>query len=174
MRWKLYDLYKLQEGELYYMAQIYPMTPVGKKKLEEELIYLKEEKQREINDEIKHLRGFCDFSDDVSFKEMLDKQFLVKDRIRVLEEMLYNAEIINPKDEQVSTVMIGSTVTFMEIPDGDEETYTIVGIIDANPAQHKISTDSPIGKSLLGSKINDKIFIEIPSGKIKVEVMDIS
>lgn len=170
---KLYDLSKLQKGALYYMAQTYPMTPMGKKRLKEELAYLKEEKQREINDEIKHLRGFCDFSDDVSFNEKLEQQSLVQERISMLEEMLYNVELINPKHEQASTVMLGSTVTFMEIPDGDEETYTIVGTIDANPTQHNISTDSPIGKGLLGSKINDKIFIEIPSGKIKVEVIDI-
>ncbi len=87
--------------------------------------------------------------------------------------MLDNAEIIDPKIEQSSKVMIGNTVTFMEIPDGEEETYTIVGIIDADPAEHKISTDSPIGKALLGSKVNDTIFINTPSGKIKVQVVDI-
>ena len=155
------------------MAQIYPMTLIAKKKLKEELAYLKYEKQKEINEEIKHLRGFWDFSEDVSFKAMLEQQSLLKERIRIIEEMLDNAEIIDPKIEQSSKVMIGNTVTFMEIPDGEEETYTIVGIIDADPAEHKISTDSPIGKALLGSKVNDTIFINTPSGKIKVQVVDI-
>ncbi len=156
------------------MAQTYPMTPIGKKKLEEELTYLKEEKQKKINDEIKYLRSFCGFSEDVSFNEMLDQQSLVKERIIMIEEMLYNAKLINPDDEEVSIISIGSRVTFMEMPDGNKETYTIVGTVDANPAEDKISTDSPIGKSLLGSKINDEIFIKVPSGKIKVKVVDVS
>lgn len=155
------------------MAQTYPMTVISKKKLEEELAYLKEEKQKEINDEIKYLRGFCDFSDNISFHEMLEQQSLVKERIIMIEEMLNKAELITSNNEKTSTVMLGSTVTFIEMPDGDEETYTIVGRIDANPIEHKISTDSPIGKSLLGSKINDEIFIKIPSGEIKVKIIDV-
>ncbi len=155
------------------MAQTYPMTPMGKKKLEEELAYLKEERQKEINDEIKYLRSFCDFADNTSFDEMLKQQALVKERIIEIEEMLHNAELINTNAEQTTTVMFGSIVTIIELPDGDEETYTIVGRAEADPLQHKISTDSPIGESLLGSKINDKISIEIPSGKIKVKIVDI-
>ena len=155
------------------MAQKYLMTPMGKKKLEEELTYLKEQKLKEINDEVKCLRGFCDFLDDATFKEMLNQQYSVQDQIKLIEEMLYNSELINPKDEQSGAVTLGSTVTFVEIPGGDEETYTIVGEIEANPMEQKISMESPIGKSLLGSKINDKIFIEIPSGKIKVRIIDI-
>ena len=104
---------------------------------------------------------------------MLKQQALVKERIIKIEEMLHNAELINPKSEQTTTVTLGSSVTFIELPDGDEETYTIVGKADADPLQYKISTDSPIGESLLGSKINDKISIEIPSGKIKVKIVDI-
>lgn len=155
------------------MTQTYPMTPRGKKKLEKELAYLKEEKQKEIKEEIKHLRNFCDFSDNVSFGEMLDQQSLVKDRIMRIEEMLYNAELIHMNDEKASKVTVGSSVTFIKMPEGEEETYTIVGSIDADPIRHKISMDSPIGKSLLGSKIKDIISIEIPSGKIKVKVIDI-
>lgn len=72
----------------------YPMTLTGKRKLEKELDYLKKEKQKEISDEIKYLRGFCDFSDDVSFSEMLKQQALLKERIREIENMLYNSELI--------------------------------------------------------------------------------
>lgn len=156
------------------MSRAYPMTAIGKKKLEEELAYLKEEKLKEVNDEVKYLRGFCDFSEDVSFNKMLEEQFLVKDRINIIEEMLLNSEVINSNDEESNIVLIGTTVTFIEMPDGDEETYTIVGSTDSNPMEDKISIDSPIGKSLLGSKINDIIPIETPSGGIKVKIIDIS
>lgn len=156
------------------MVQKYAMTPLSKKRLEEELDYLKKVKQEEINVEIKRLRDFWDFSEDVSFKDMLEQQSLVKDRIRMIEEMLCNAELITPSEEQTSISVLGSTVTFIEMPDGEEETYTIVGRIDADPIEHKISTDSPIGKRLLGRKVNDEIFIDIPSGKIKIKIIDIS
>lgn len=155
------------------MAQTYPMTITGKKELEEKLAYLKEEKLKEMNNEIICLRGHCDFLDDAYLREMSDKRYLLQDEIKQIEEMLYNSVLINPKDEQSQTVTIGSRVTFMEIPDGDEETYTIVGTTEVNPMEQKISMESPIGKSLLGSKINDKVFIEIPSGKIKVKVIGI-
>ena len=155
------------------MAQKYPMTDMGKKKLEEELSYLKGEKQREINDEIKYLRSFCDFSDNTSFNEMLKEQALVKERIIKIEDMLYNAEIIDPSVVQTSRVMLGTQVTIVEIPHGEEETYTIVGTSDADPIENKVSTESPIGKSLLGSKINDEVYIETPSGKIGVKILDI-
>lgn len=156
------------------MAKEYPMTPIGKRKLEEELVYLKENRQKEINNEIKHLRGFCDFSEDVSFSEMLDQQSLVKERIQTIEQMLYNAKLINPNDEHSSTVMFGSVVTFIELPNGEEETYIIVGEIDANPIENKISFESPIGKSLLGSRKGDEVLVETPVGKIKIKISGIN
>lgn len=60
----------------------------------------------------------------------------------------------------MSTAILGSTVIFKKIPNGVEDKYTIVGTTDANPIDHKVSTESPIGKSLLGRKINDKISIK--------------
>lgn len=156
------------------MEKTYPMTLEGKEKLEKELAYLKNEKSKKVSDEVKRLRGFCDFSEDVSFGQMLDQQASIKEKIRRLEEMLYHAEIIESKEDGNLIVKLGSKVTFKELPHGEKETYTIVGKVDADPSEEKISTDSPIGKSLLGSKLNDEIFIEIPYGKIKVKILDIS
>lgn len=155
------------------MSKKYPMTLIGKKKLEEKLAYLKQGKQKEISNEIKHLRSFCHSSEDASFNEMLDQQYVLKDQIKQIEEMLYNSEMITPKQGQTSVVMIGSTVTYREVSNGREETYTIVGTTDANPTEHQISMESPIGKRLLGSKKNDHIIIDIPSGKMKVKVINI-
>jgi len=162
------------KGDVDSVAQKYPMTPTGKKKLEKKLTYLKEEKLKEINDDIKCLRGFCDFLDDASYKEMVDQQYFTENQIKYIEEMLYNSEVIRPKDEKSEAVSLGSVVTFVEIPNGDEETYTIVGEIEANPMEQKISMESPIGKGLLGSKINEEVLIEIPSGRMNVRIIDIT
>ncbi len=156
------------------MEQGYPMTAKGKEKLEKELEYLKEEKLPKINKEVKRLRSFCDFAEDVSFSKSLEEQALVKDKIRMIEEMLNYSEIIESSQEKSTRVILGSKVTFKELPSGEEESYTIVGRVDADPSENKISTDSPIGRALLGSKLNDKIPIEIPSGKIKVKIINIS
>lgn len=152
-------------------AKNYPMTAAGKKKLEKELTYLKDEKQKELSEQIKEHRGYCDFSDNASFGQTLDQQATVKDRIARIEEMLLNSELIDANKKQATIVELGSTVTFMELPAGVEETYTIVGPIEVDPLKNKISVESPVGKNFLGSKKGDALWIQIPSGEMKVKVI---
>lgn len=159
--------------EIHSMSQSYPMTPLDKEKLEKKLAYLKGEKQAEINDEIKQLRSFCHSSEDATFNEIFEQQSLLKKQISLIEDTLYHSVLIDSKDEKSLTVLLGSTVSFKEIPDGEEETYTIVGKMEANPIEHKISIESPIGKSLLGSQLNDELIIDIPIKQIKVKITTI-
>lgn len=147
------------------------MTAAGKEKLTNELTYLKEVKQKELSKQIKEHRGYCDFSDNASFSQTLDQQATVKNRIASIEEMFLNAELIDSKEEQSTTVRLGSTVTFKELSDGIEETYTIVGTMEADPFANKLSIDSPIGKSLLDHEKGDVLSIQIPSGEIKVKLL---
>lgn len=147
------------------------MTQAGKVKLEDELAYLKGKKRKELDRQIKKARGFCDFSEDVSFGEMLNERSTLDKCIESIENMLYHAELIVPKEDNSSLITLGNTVTFVEVPDGEEETYTIVGTVDADPSEHKISSESPIGKNLLGQKENDQVFIQTPNGQIKVKIV---
>lgn len=149
------------------------MTQAGKEKLEKELTYLKESRRKELEEEIKHARAFCDFSEDVSFREMMDERMTLEERIQSLENKLYNAVLIIPEEKNSPFVTIGSSVTFIELPDGEEETYTIVGVADADPSEHKISSESPIAKSLLGYEVNDDAFIQTPGGDIKVRIVEV-
>lgn len=151
----------------------YPMTPTGKKKLEKELAHLKNQKQKELSEQIKEHRGYCDFSDNASFSQTLDQQVIVKERIASIEAILLNAVLIDPAEELASSVQLGSTVTFIELPEGVEETYTIVGTIEADPLANKISIDSPIGKKLLGSEKGAIVSIEVPVGEIRVKVLSV-
>lgn len=156
------------------MVNNYPMTRAGKEKLEEELTYLKNEKQKELNEQIKEHRNFCDFSDNASFSQTLDEEALLQKRIATIEKMLMHAEVIDPAEENDATVHLGSTVTFIELPEGPEETYTIVGSIEADPFTNKISIDSPIGRNLLGSEEGQKLSIDTPAGDLAVKVLDVS
>lgn len=156
------------------MVEKYPMTPEGKKRLEKELSYLKNIKQKEINDEIKHLRGFCDFSEDMTFKEKLNQQSLLSKKIMSLENKLLNAEIVSMKDKDISTVGLYTIVTFLNLKSKEKETYEIVGDTDADPLNNKISSSSPIGKSLLGKKVNDEISVKTPGELLKIKILNIS
>ena len=156
------------------MQEKYPMTLETKKKLEEELEFLTKEKQMKVNEEVKYRRSFCDFSEDSAFKEAITQQAMIKERIRLIEEMLSNLELIDLNAKNSSIVKLGSRVTIKEIPDGEEETYTIVGTIGADPLHYKISNDSPIGRSLMGSKKGQKVFITTPKGTIRVKILDVN
>ncbi|MCY8130451.1 transcription elongation factor GreA, partial [Bacillus spizizenii] len=133
------------------MAQekVFPMTEEGKQKLEQELEYLKTVKRKEVVERIKIARSFGDLSENSEYDSAKEEQAFVEGRVTTLENMIRNAKIIED-DGGSNVVGLGKTVTFVELPDGDEESYTIVGSAEADPFEGKISNDSPIAKSLLG------------------------
>ena len=155
------------------MAAKYPISPAGKKKLEEELLLLKDSRQGEISQEVKNLRSFCDFADNVSFMETLEERAFIKERINKIENILNNSEVIEAADHETTVIGFGSTVTFMELPEGERETYTILGTVEADPAKNIISIESPIGKSLLGHKVGDTLSIDTPAGEFEIRILDI-
>lgn len=155
------------------IEKIYPMTQQGKDKLEEELEDLKVNKRREIVERIKIARSFGDLSENSEYESAKDEQAFVEGRITTIEKMIRFAEIINDKDVAQDTVSIGRTVTFIELPDEDEETYSIVGSAEANPLEGKISNDSPIAKALVGKKIGEEVAISTPGGDMMVKITNV-
>ena len=151
----------------------YPMTAAGKRKLEEELEVLKTVKRKEVVERIKIARSFGDLSENSEYDSAKEDQAFVEGRISTLESMIRNAVIIEEEDNN-DVVTLGKTVTFVEIPDGDEETYTIVGSAEADPLEGLISNDSPIAKGLLGKSTGDKVKIITPGGEMDVEIKSIS
>lgn len=152
------------------VEKTYPMTLEGKAKIEAELEDLKVNKRIEIIDRIKIARSFGDLSENSEYESAKDEQAFVEGRISTLENMLRYAEIIDDKHIEKDIVSLGRKVSFKEIPDGDEETYTIVGSAEADPAEFKISNDSPIARSILGHKVGDKVTIQTPGGSFDIEI----
>lgn len=150
----------------------FPMTVAGKKKLEDELELLKTVKRKEVVERIKIARSFGDLSENSEYDSAKEDQAFVEGRISTIESMIRNAVIIEEEDNN-DLVSLGKTVTFIEIPDGDEETYTIVGSAEADPIEGLISNDSPIAKGLLGKTIGDKVKILTPGGEMDVEIKSI-
>jgi transcription elongation factor GreA len=149
------------------------MTQAGKEKLEHELEQLKTVKRKEVVERIKIARSFGDLSENSEYDSAKEEQAFVEGRITTLENMIRNAKII--KEDEVSTdaVSLGRTVTFLELPDGDEESYTIVGSAEADPFEGKISNDSPIAKSLMGKKVGDEVTVQTPGGDMNVRITTI-
>lgn len=151
----------------------YPMTLAGKEKLEQELENLKTVKRKEVVERIKIARSFGDLSENSEYDAAKDEQAFVEGRITQIENMIRNAVIIEESAENSTIVSLGKTVTFIELPDGDEETYTIVGSAEADPFEGKISNDSPIARSLLGKQIDDEVVVQTPGGDMRVKIVSV-
>lgn len=153
--------------------KVYPMTLEGKEKLEKELEHLKTVRRKEVVERIKIARSFGDLSENSEYDSAKEEQAFVESRITAIENMLRYAKIISEDEASDGTVTLGSTVTFIELPDGEEETYTIVGSAEADPFEGKISNDSPIAKSLLGKKVNDVVVVQTPGGDMNVKIVKV-
>ena len=149
------------------------MTREGKDKLEQELEYLKTVKRKEVVERIKIARSFGDLSENSEYDSAKEEQAFVEGSVTTLENMIRNAKII-VGEADTSIVALGRTVAFTELPNGDKETYTIVGSAEADPFEGKISNDSPIAKSLMGRKVGDQVTVQTPGGEMLVKIVEIS
>lgn len=151
----------------------YYMTLEGKAKLEKELEQLKTEKRKEVVERIKVARSFGDLSENSEYDSAKEEQAFVEGRISTLEKMIRNAVIIEENQTDSSTVALGRSVKFKELPDGEEEVYTIVGSAESDPFEGKISNDSPMAQSLLGKSVGDQVTVQTPAGDMRVEILEI-
>lgn len=151
----------------------YYMTQEGKEKLEEELLFLKTERRKEVVERIKIARDFGDLSENSEYDSAKEEQGFVETRIIQVEKMIRHAVIIENDDKDSNVVSLGKTVTFKELPAGDEESYTIVGSAEADPFQGKISNDSPIAQSLLGHEIGTEVSVNTPGGDMQVKIVSV-
>ncbi|HHZ05878.1 MAG TPA: transcription elongation factor GreA [Clostridiales bacterium] len=149
------------------------LTDEGLKKLEEELEDLKTVKRKEIAEKIKVALSFGDLSENSEYDEAKNDQAMVESRIATIEAMLKNVKIIDESELSSDTVHVGSKVRVKNLTKGRENTYKIVGSNEADPIQGRISDESPVGKSLLGGKLGQKIMAETPSGTVEYEILEI-
>lgn len=150
------------------MKKLYQITSDGKKDLETELEHLKA-RRGEIAEKIAEARDYGDLSENAEYDAAREDQGLVESRIAEIEDILTNAEII--KASKASTVGLGSKV---ELKNGAKKVeYHIVGPVEANPMEGKISNESPIGLALMGKKVGDKATVTTPKGDINYEIVAI-
>lgn len=149
------------------------LTQGGLDKLEKELDFLKSTKRREVAARIKTAIDFGDISENSEYEDAKNEQAFIEGRIITLEKMLRNVRLIN-EEINTDTVSIGSTVTLKDLEFDEDFKYTIVGSAEANPAENKISNESPVGKAILGKKLNDIVEVSVPAGVLKYQIVKMS
>ncbi len=145
------------------------LTAEGLEALRRELYGLKTERQPAVIERIKRAKEYGDLSENAEYDDAKNEQGFVAGRIAELEEILKKAKIVEKNSD--GTIQLGSTV-LVHI-DGDEEEFTIVGAAEADPSAKKISHESPLGSSLLGKKVGEKVEVNAPVGKITYTVKEI-
>jgi transcription elongation factor GreA len=149
------------------------VTPEGLQQLEEELTYLQTEKREELSRKLEAAIAQGDLKENADYHDAKDEQGFVEARIRDIEDSLRRAQIIDENGPS-DVVRVGSTVTVSEEGFDEEETYVIVGAAEADPAEGRISNESPIGQALLGSRVGDVTMAETPDGALKFAIISIS
>lgn len=156
------------------MDQKVVLTFEGLQKLEAELNDLKITKRREVAEKIKEARAQGDLSENAEYDAAKDQQGEIESRIAELEKMLRNAEVIDEDDAPEGKVALGSRVLLHDLEFDEDLEYIIVGSTEADPAQGRISNESPVGKSLLGTQEGDTVKVEAPQGEMIFKVLKIS
>lgn len=144
------------------------------KELEAELEYLKTEKRKEVSEKIKIARGFGDLSENAEYDEAKKEQGEVEVKIVQLEKMLKSAKVIDEDEIDTSKVTLGTKVKIFDIDMEEEDEYEIVGSTEADPAENKISDESPLGIALLGAEPGATVTVKSPNGEYEVKVISIS
>ena len=155
------------------MAKEYRLSAERAKELQDELVYLKTVREKEVAELIKEARSFGDLSENSEYDEAKNEQGKLYSRIAELDEILSNYTIIEEQETSHDIVHVGSTVTVKDLEFDEVETYDIVGSQEADPMNGRISEESPFGKALLGQPAGKEVTVEAPEGSIRYQILKI-
>ena len=150
------------------------LTKDGYKKLEAELDYYISVRRNEIAEQIAIARGFGDLSENAEYDEAKNEQSRIEAKIVEMENTLRNCVVVDDDDVTTDTIGVGNTVKVLNQTMKREQIFTIVGANETNPKEMKISSDSPIGATLLGKRVGQVVPVETPGGLIKLKVLEIN
>lgn len=156
------------------MSKVSYYTKEGLQKLRDELNYLKDVERPKASRAIGEARDKGDLSENAEYDAAKDAQGLLELKISKLEEVVSNARIIDESNLDTSKALIHSNVVIKNLANGREMTYKLVAQSEADLKQGKISVDSPIGKGLLGKEVGEVVEVQVPSGIVKFEILEIT
>ena len=149
------------------MARESLITPEGLEKLKSELEELQTVRRREVAVRIKEAREFGDISENAEYDDAKNEQAMLEQRIAQIEERVRRATVSEAKDLDTGTVSVGVKVHVKAQKTGEGRKFQLVGTAEANPAEDKLSHESPIGKALMGRKRGEVVSVDVPRGPAK-------
>jgi transcription elongation factor GreA len=147
------------------------LTPQGLEELKAKIEHLSGPRRREVAERIKEAREFGDISENSEYDDAKNEQAMLEKQIAELEEKLRSASVIDEKSVSTEAVSVGTTVHVKDQKTDKSVKYRIVGSSEANPAEAKLSNESPVGKALMGRKRGDVVSVPVPRGparKLKI------
>jgi transcription elongation factor GreA len=147
------------------------LTPEGLEELKARIEHLRGERRREVAERIKEAREFGDIAENSEYDDAKNEQAMLEKQIADLEEKLRSARVINEKDVDTAVVSVGATVHVKDQKTDKSTKFKIVGSAEANPAESRLSNESPVGRALLGRKRGDTVTVPVPRGparKLKI------
>ena len=149
------------------------LTAEGYEKLKREIDHLRGEKRREVAERIRVAREFGDIAENAEYDDAKNEQAMLEHRIAQLEERLLSARVISKKEISKDAVSVGSRVRLRDMQANKTFEYHIVGSAEANPAENKLSNESPVGKAILGRKKGEVVEVAAPRGSLKFKILEI-
>ncbi len=151
----------------------YPLTNEGFQNIKKELDHLKKVERPEIIERIAIARSHGDLSENAEYHSAREKQGMIEARIKYLEGVIAEAEVIDPTKLSGDRVLFGATVTIFDSESEDETTYKLVGELESDLNNGKLSVTSPIGAALIGKEIGDEVVVQTPAGRKVYEIMEV-
>jgi transcription elongation factor GreA len=149
------------------------LTAEGYEKLKHEIDYLRGDKRREVAERIRVAREFGDIAENAEYDDAKNEQAMLEHKIAQLEERLLSARVITKKEISKDAVSVGSHVRLRDVDANKTFEYHIVGSAEANPAENKLSNESPVGKAIMGRKKGDVVEVAAPRGALKFKILEI-
>jgi transcription elongation factor GreA len=150
------------------------LTPEGYEKLKQEIEFLSNEKRREVADRIRAAREFGDINENAEYDDAKNEQAMLEQRIAKLEERLRDARVLEKGEVKSDVVSVGSLVRLRDIDAGKTLEYHIVGSAEADPAELRLSNESPVGKAIMGRKKGETVDVTTPrGGSLKFKILGI-
>jgi transcription elongation factor GreA len=149
------------------------LTQEGLTKLEQELDELKSVHRREVNDRIRQAKEYGDLSENAEYEDAKQEQAFIEGRILKLEAMIRNARLIDESEYVADEVHLGAVVKIRELKKNEPYEFSIVGSAEADPANRRISNESPLGRALMGHKKGTTVDVATPRGLVKYKIESI-
>jgi len=146
------------------------LTPEGYKKIIEELEYLKTVRRREIAARIEYAKSLGDLSENAEYASAREEQAFCEGKVLEFEDLLKNALVVQ-HTLNATSVSVGDSVLVES--NGQEHQFQIVGANEADPTQKKISNESPLGRALINTRVDQSVVVETPRGKVQYKVKKI-